>query len=54
MASGGFDCDDNDRNRFPGNPEVCDPDGHDEDCTYQTFGNRDQDGDGYVDARCTN
>ena len=54
LVTGGSDCDDNDRNRFPGNTEVCDPDGHDEDCDYATFGNRDADGDGYFDAMCTN
>jgi alpha-tubulin suppressor-like RCC1 family protein len=50
----GADCDDDDANRFPGNPEVCDVDGHDEDCNLETFGAIDRDGDGYFDARCCN
>ena len=50
----GADCDDADGNRFPGNPEVCDVDGHDEDCNLATFGAIDRDGDGYFDARCCN
>jgi len=50
----GTDCDDRDRNRYPGNVEVCDAAGHDEDCDIATFGNRDSDGDGYIDSACFN
>lgn len=51
---GGDDCDDDDADRFPGNTEVCDRYDHDEDCDPNTFGQRDVDGDGHVDARCCN
>ncbi len=44
---GGDDCDDEDANRYPGNPEVGDTEGHDEDCNPTTIG-ADRDGDGYV------
>lgn len=51
---GGDDCDDHDQNRYPGNTEVCDSGHHDEDCNPETFGYRDADGDGVVDASCCN
>jgi alpha-tubulin suppressor-like RCC1 family protein len=54
LACGGDDCDDNDRLRAPGFAESCDADDVDEDCDGSTFGDRDSDSDGYVDARCCN
>src|SRR5262249_49876204 len=54
MACGGDDCDDTDGNRYPGNHEVCDAADRDEDCDPATFGVRDDDADGYPDARCCN
>jgi len=53
-AHGGFDCDDTDPHRFPGNFEVADFDGHDEDCDLQTIGVLDLDGDGFIDDRVFN
>jgi hypothetical protein len=54
LGCGGIDCDDADSDRFPGNTEVCDAADHDEDCDPATFGERDGDGDSYVDAVCCN
>ncbi len=48
----GQDCDDKDRNRYPGNTEVCDSRGHDEDCDPRTVGSKDLDKDGYVSSEC--
>ena len=50
----GDDCDDDDPNRFPGNLEVCDNDDHDEDCDSSTFGEVDDDEDGFPDDQCCN
>ncbi len=54
LACGGNDCDDDDPNRYGGNSEVCDAEGRDEDCIADTVGDRDADGDGFVDALCCN
>ena len=53
LACGGDDCDDTDATRFPGNPEVCDAEGHDEDCNPSTLG-PDGDGDGVPSNQCCN
>lgn len=53
-ARGGDDCDDDDANRYPGNAEVADRDGHDEDCDPTTFGWIDEDGDGHPAAWACN
>ncbi len=54
VVCGGADCDDDDANRFPGNAEVCDAAGVDEDCDPATVGERDVDGDGVSSALCCN
>ena len=54
MEWGGDDCDETDANRYPGNSEVPDVEGHDEDCDYRTIGTRDIDNDGFIDARIWN
>lgn len=53
------DCDDNDANRYPGNVEVCDDVGHDEDCDPCTVrapnaAAGDADRDRYTSATCSN
>lgn len=53
------DCDDSDVHRYPGNTEVCEPEGdaddtHDEDCDPRTDGAVDADHDNHFDARCSN
>jgi hypothetical protein len=57
IACGGDDCDDNDDERYPGNVEVCDAAGHDEDCDLTTLGSpddADEDEDTFVNAACCN
>ncbi|WP_144394519.1 MopE-related protein [Pleionea sediminis] len=52
LKCGGDDCDDRDPNRFPGNLEICDAKGIDEDCDATTVGDVDNDGDGFVSQLC--
>ena len=54
VATGGADCDDQDAGRYPGNAEICDAQGHDEDCDFSTGGLRDADGDGHQSNQCFN
>ncbi|MBK7151841.1 MAG: hypothetical protein IPH72_08790 [Sandaracinaceae bacterium] len=54
VTCGGADCDDADPLRFPGNLEVCDAAGHDEDCDETTVSDRDVDGDLQVSSACCN
>jgi len=53
VMCGGTDCDDADPNRFPSNPEICDPAGLDDDCDGRTLG-PDADGDGFQGVTCCN
>ncbi|MBX3249919.1 MAG: hypothetical protein KF901_22265 [Myxococcales bacterium] len=52
VACGGDDCDDDDPDRFPGNPERCDD--RDQDCDPCTVGDRDDDLDGFLSRACSN
>jgi len=57
VACGGDDCDDGDARRYPGNAEVCDATGHDEDCnpcTVSSATDGDGDADTYVSIGCYN
>ncbi|MFK7984965.1 MAG: MopE-related protein [Sandaracinaceae bacterium] len=53
ILCGGDDCDDSRADRFPGNMEICDAEGVDEDCDPSTLGT-DGDGDGEVGDQCCN
>jgi alpha-tubulin suppressor-like RCC1 family protein len=50
------DCDDDDGNRNPAREEKCDLENpeYDEDCNDRSYGDKDDDDDGYVDDRCAN
>jgi alpha-tubulin suppressor-like RCC1 family protein len=55
IVCGGKDCDDDDREVFPGNSETCDPGGlKDEDCDWHTHGALDEDGDREDSDQCCN
>ncbi len=54
VECGGDDCDDGDARISPSATELCDPEGVDEDCDPSTFGARDADNDGVIDAACCN
>lgn len=52
MACGGLDCDDGNPGVFPGQTEVCDLAGVDEDCDPATLGGLDADADGFISNQC--
>ncbi len=57
LDCGGDDCDEADARRFPGNSEVCDGVGHDEDCnpcTVNGVADGDGDSDSFASAACFN
>jgi len=54
LDCGGDDCNDHDAQSYPGNTEVCDDHGHDEDCDPTTVGREDLDHDGYNSSKCYN
>lgn len=54
MACGGSDCNDADPGVFPGQTEVCDAAGVDEDCDPATLGGLDADADGHISNQCCN
>lgn len=54
VACGGLDCDDNNPAIFPGQTEVCDAAGVDEDCDPATLGGLDADADGFISDQCCN
>ncbi len=54
IECGGADCDDERAAVRPSGTEICDPSNLDEDCNLLTFGDRDADRDGFVDAVCCN
>ena len=54
VACGGTDCDDTDPDVNPSASEICDVGNVDEDCDPSTFGTRDADEDGAIDAACCN
>ena len=54
IRAGGDDCNDSDSGIYPGNVEICDSAGKDEDCDPTTVGRKDSDGDGYTDSSCYN
>lgn len=54
VACGGTDCNDGDPEIYPGQTEVCDAAGVDEDCDPTTLGGLDADADGQISNQCCN